>query len=55
MIINMTKNSEKSSDLLFFATHEKSQFLLLRANLDISNDCELNLSPMIFIGNRMVH
>ena len=29
---NITKNWEKSSDLRFFATQEKSQFLLLRAN-----------------------
>ena len=29
---NITKNWEKSSDLRFFATHQKSQFLLLRAN-----------------------
>ena len=29
---NITKNWGKSSDLPFFATHEKSQFLLLRAN-----------------------
>ena len=37
MIINMTKNFEKLSDLRFFATLEKSQFLLLRANrVDIS-------------------
>ena len=39
----------------FLATPGKTQFLLLRANLDISDDCELDLSPMIFIGNQMLH
>jgi len=32
VIINMTKNCEKSSELQFVATLEKSRFLLLRAN-----------------------